>query len=62
MISEIFIACSGVTRGSRHHGVGLPGDPGDQHRAPGHQGPDGNAVQLPRQDRGPPPVPHHEGR
>ena len=46
----------------QHYGGGLQGGPGDQHSAPGHQGSDGDAVQLPRQDRGPPVVPHYAGR
>ena len=46
----------------QHYGGGLQGGPGDQHSAPGHQGSDGDAVQLPWQDRGPPVVPHYAGR
>ena len=35
---------------------------GDQHRAPGHPGPDAHPVQLPRQDRGPAALPQPQGR
>jgi len=40
----------------------VPGYPGDQHRAPGHQGPDAHPVQLPGQDRGHSAVPQPQGR